>query len=226
MKYKEFVSGIFNRLSPGQKHELFYFSLFDPSSWEEWGGLERYPKLKGELDKRVVDLAKRVNPKFYKKHARSDVRRTKFLRTFVYTGDLCRCMLAAALNEKKIMTRIRKFPDLVVVVKGEEKAGVEIKRLVSCANLKEHIYDEIVEPLKGGVWKKDNKLLFLFPQLGEEDPSRIQQIIKGFYLLEDYISERAGVETRLLCRYVEKEHHEGSRYSFGGLIDNLSEWLT
>lgn len=225
MNYREFVSDIFDKLSPGQKHELFYFSLFDPSSWEEWGGLERYPKLKGELDKRVVDLVTRVNPKFFKKHAKSDVRRTKFLRTFVYTGDLCRFMLVAALNEKKILTRIRKFPDLVVVVKGEEIAGVEIKRLLSCANLEEHIYDEIVKPLKGGVWKKDNRLLFLFPQLGEENPDRIQQIIKGFYLLEDYISEKARVETKLLCKYVEKAHHEGSQYSFGGLIDDLSEWV-
>jgi len=227
MKYGEFVSGIFNKLSPDQKHELFYFSLFDPSSWEEW---ERYPELKEfqkELDGKVVNLVKGVNPKFYKKHAKSEVRKTKFLRTFVYTGDVCCFMLAAALNEKKIVTRIERsgFPDLVVAIKGEEKAGVEIKRLISCANLKEHIDDEIVKPLKGGVWKKDNKLLFLFPQLGEEEPSRIQQIIKGFYILEDYISGKAGVGTRLLCRYVEKKYHEGSQYSFDGLIDNLSKWV-
>jgi len=227
MNYREFVSDIFNRLSPSQKHELFYFSLFDPSSWEE--GV-RYPILKEfkeELDERVVDLAKRVNPKFYRKITKSGVRKTKFLITFIYTGDLCCFMLAAALNEKKIVARTRKFgfPDLVVMVRGEEKAGVEIKRLISCASLKGRIDDEIVKPLNDGVWEKDNKLLFLFPQLGDEDPSRIQQIIKGYYFLEDYINERTGVETRLLCKYVEKKHHESSQYSFDGLIDKLSKWL-
>ena len=229
MEYKEFVSDIFNKLSPSQKHEIFYYSLFDPSSWEEWEreDRERYPKFQEEVDKKVVDMVKGVTPRFYRKHAKSERRRMKFLRTFVYGGDLCCFLLAAALNEKKITTRISKsgFPDLVVATKGEEKVGVEVKRLLSCANIREHICDEIVEPLKGGVWKKNIKLLFLFPQFGKENPSRIQQIIKGFYVLEDYMSEKAGVETKLLSKYVEKEHHEDSRYSFSGLIDDLSKWV-
>jgi len=229
VEYKEFVSDIFNRLSLIQKHKLFYFSLFDPSSWEE---LERYPelgKLQKEIDEEVVKLMKETNFKFYRKHLKSKEARTNFLRSFVYNGDLCSFMIAAALNEKKIATRVKpvksEFPDLVILVKGEEEEGVEIKRLLSCANLKERVDHEIVKPLQDRKWKKSIKLLFLFPQVGTENPHRIQQIIEGFYALEDYIRERAHTETKLQCRYVEREYQEDSPYSFGELIDNLSKWI-
>jgi hypothetical protein len=222
MDQRRFVQEIFSRLTPEGKHCLFYSSLFDPSSWEM---LPRIPELQN-LDSSIMQIIKAANPKFYKVLSRSERRKNEFLRGFAYTGDMCLSMLRAAVKGNFEMAISEGFPDLRIRVQGEEKAGVEVKRLVSCSNFKNYLYEDIVKPLKEGKWKRKVGLLFLFPQLENENPGRIQQLIEGFYALEDCIHQLIGNETKLLCWVVEKEHHSGSPHSFERLITEFTKWVS
>ena len=221
MKYQDYTRHVYNKLSPRKKHELFYYSLFDPSGWEELS-MPPLKTIQEELPKKVVNLIRRAT-----KHqsVRSKIKRKEnFLRNFVYAGKLCHFTLAAALKGKRVNARpSQRFPDLVI--KGREEIGLEVKRLVSCTNLKERIDDEVVKPLKDGKWRQKIKLLLLFPQLEKENPDRIQRIIDGFYLIKEYVKHKFDVEIGILCVCVEKEYHEDSQYSFDKIIDKLSKWI-
>ena len=118
---------------------------------------------------------------------------------FVYSGDFCCFTVAAALSERGIKTVPREgFPDLVIIKEGEEKTGIEIKRLVSCTNLEEYLTEEILTPLQEGRWKKDFGLLLLFPVLEKENPDRINALVEGLYALEGFVKV-GGLRIRILC---------------------------
>ena len=238
VKYGEFVQSIFNPLQPNERHELFYCSLFDPSSWEELEkrrlGLRDFQRWLGE---RVIELIKRKNQKFFRKYVEPKGRKNKeerkeyFLASLVYSEDLCNFMVASALRGKGVNIPFktigkRGFPDLVINVRGVPKAVIEIKRLIGCSNLKERIDNEVITELKRG---KINKLflLLIFPTLRGDDPYRVHQIISGCYVFEDYIQSktRKQMRIRVLCKCVEGEYHKDSRYSFESLIETLVENL-
>jgi hypothetical protein len=103
-----------------------------------------------------------------------------FLSGFVSSGDFCCFTIVASLSEKGIETVPREgFPDLVIMKEGEERVGIEIKRLVSCTNLQDYLRDEIIDPLQRGQWRENFGLLLLFPVLERENPDRLNAIVEG-----------------------------------------------
>ncbi len=227
VSYGEFVNSIFNSLQPNEMHELFYCSLFDPSSWEELAEQQReLLDLQRVLEKRIIGLIKRKSRRFFRRYTTSE-RKEHFLASFVRNGDLCSFMLAAALKGKKIDIPFQSigrqsFPDLIINTRGAPKAGIEIKRLIGCSNFKERIDDEVIPPLKD---KKIDKLLLLlvFPVLKKDDPFRVHQLTGGYYVYEDYIRNKIQkeMEVRVLCRCVEEKYSKDSKYSFKNLIEDL-----
>ena len=133
--YRWFLAQIFEQLNPADRHILFYYSLFDPSS----GEILRIPEA-GQVKTSVLRTVRRY-PRLWRTVGR---KQEDFLSGFVYSGDFCCFTVAAALSERGIKTVPREgFPDLVIIKEGEEKTGIEIKRLVSCTNLEEYLTEEI-----------------------------------------------------------------------------------
>jgi len=238
VKYGEFVQSIYTPLPPNERHELFYYSLFDPSSWEDLEGrILRLRDFQQWVGEGVIELIKRRNQIFFRKYIEPKGRKNReerkehFLASLVHSEDLCNFMIASALREKRIDIPFktigkRSFPDLTINVRGVPKASIEIKRLVGCSNLKERIDDEVITALKRG---KINKLflLLVFPVLRGDNPYRIHQIIGGYYVFEEYIQSKTRKQMRIkvLCKCIEGEYHRDSRHSFESLIETLVENL-
>ncbi|MEM2618284.1 MAG: hypothetical protein QW356_02180 [Candidatus Hadarchaeales archaeon] len=181
--------------------------------------LSELTEIRDSLKKQLLPLVREIDRKFFRKRLREA---EDFLKRFVYSGDLCCCMLAAALRERKIKVQVLgKFPDLELTVRGGEKIGIEIKRLISCSNLVKYVSRDVVEPLQQGKWRERFGLVLLFPQLGQERPERIQKIVDGFRILEEYLREKGVRDCEVLCKYIEKRYCEGSPYSFGSLVEDL-----
>ena len=75
--YQNYKKHVYNKLQPHEKHELFYYSLFDPSGWEELS-MPPLETIQKELPKKVINLIRRVA-----KHGsvKSEIKREeKFLR--------------------------------------------------------------------------------------------------------------------------------------------------
>jgi hypothetical protein len=213
--YRWFLAQIFEQLNPADRHILFYYSLFDPSS----GEILRIPEA-GQVKTSVLRTVRRY-PRLWRTVGR---KQEDFLSGFVYSGDFCCFTVAAALSERGIKTVPREgFPDLVIIKEGEEKTGIEIKRLVSCTNLEEYLTEEILTPLQEGRWKKDFGLLLLFPVLEKENPDRINALVEGLYALEGFVKV-GGLRIRILCHCIQKGHQPNSPYSLEKLIDKLASW--
>jgi len=229
MDYSAFVNDIFKFLQKDERNELFYCSLFDPSSWEEIVERQRmFLNFQKNTERRIIRLLKGKIPSF-KKYMGSKIKKEYFLESFVYTGDLCVFMLAAALREKTVEIPFKTisgqgFPDFIICAHGIPKAGVEVKRLIGCSNLKERIDDEVIS---SSGWGGIDKLLLLliFPAVGEDDPFRIHQLTGGYYVFEDYIKSKIQGEKTIsvLCRCI-PSRPQNSKYSFESLVNDVLDY--
>lgn len=229
-----FNNEIFSKLTPKEKNILFYWSLFDPSTWEGVS-TEETPRFMPNLlrgKKRVLSIIKRKSS-FFKKQLKNKENSDKFYEIFAYGEFLTNYLLASMLEEikkKRIDGRVDKFsltkpvfPDIIFITNKNNKIAIEIKGMpAGTSNLKQRINNEIIKKFKN----KKNKysyllLLLLFPVCLNEKPFRINSLIKGYYVYEDIIKNK--IKCNVLCECVCENNLEN--YSLKNLtnkvIDNL-----
>ena len=225
VNYHDFKKEIFDTFKNDNKvlHTFFYYSLFDPSGWEERIKFLDFKKLQKEIKENVLVRIRKQNTKFYKTYiARfgktKDEREEKFIKRFVYSDRLCRFLMASWLKDNKFrvilgyLSKKEKPPDIVIKRKRDGKAIViETKRFVSCSNLKERIEAEII----GKKFKHDNILvIFFFPEIEGDNRERVYSLIKGYYIYEDYLKSKMKKNVKMYIFYVSKKYLEDSEYVF------------
>jgi len=227
--YEEFKK-LINKLDSSSEHQLFYYSLFDPSTWEEEKDKDKQAFISKELEevkKEVPTIFKKFDKKFFRKFLNSK-NREMFFKDFVYSDILARFLIASKLESLGINPKVeslsaREGPDIVLNYRGKIII-IEVKRLSSCSNLRERISDEIVPQINSYLGDKII-LLFLFPQIGEENEIRLSKLIDGFYTLEDLIKLKSEKNINLFCEYVKKEYESSSDFSFEKITEKLKKFI-
>jgi len=198
MVYLQFFKRkVFDMLNENELNELFYYSLFDLSSEEEVPN-----HLKPErIEEKVISLLKSRCKEFYDRYVKRD--KDLFLREFVFSDILLKHLLAIKLKKKGIKFG-KGFPD--ISISNDSKTAIEVKRLISSSNLRERMKNEVVENLRLDSHGFDKFLLvLLFPILQQENPARINQLVEGYYYLEDYLKVVCKIEDcKVLCQVVAK----------------------
>jgi len=192
-----------------KRHKIFYYSLFDGSSWEELSKKDvslkkEFRELEKEIKEHIIDT---LPSKIKKKINKED-----FIKRYVYTDWLCKQILSFELRKKGIDCRVEE--DIIIPTKN---ITIEIKRPVSGSQMKK-IVEEIVEKFKNS----SNKflILFIFPQVGNENPARLSQLIEINYIVEDYLKVKLG-KLKVICQYITKEYKEG--YNLDYLLERLKK---
>ena len=108
LSYNEFKDQIYMKLSEENKHELFYYSLFDPSGWEELslGKSANIEEFSRDIKLQVKSIIRgRANREFFKKRFKGYYKGDKdklqyFLEGYIYSDKLCKFMIAAELEKR------------------------------------------------------------------------------------------------------------------------------
>jgi hypothetical protein len=200
---------LYKKIKQKQPHNLntlFYYSLFDASSYESNGLLSGKPfpplEIRKEIEKNVIPIFKENDKKFWRNKIKG--RKEKFLRSFVYSDKLCKYIIYCELKEKDIECKVSDIEDILI-----DSTIIEIKRLASGAQLKVHLNDIIQKYNSENFLKFNLFLVLLFPQIGKEDSVRISQLIEIYYYLEDYLTKvlKSGNRNiKVLCQYITKEN--------------------
>ncbi len=222
--YNKFKEEIFDKISDNEKSILFYWSLFDPSSWEEGTTPKFIPESK--RGKRRVFKILKERSRLYKKIIEED---ENFDKKFIWSELLTNYLLTAEIekksNEVGIKNKIKKptkntiFPDLMIL--KPHKIPIEIKGLVSCSELKNRINDEVIKNINKNKEEKYNffLLLLVFPFCLQEDFVRIKKIIGGYYVYEDIIKNKTKITCKVLCQCVSENYKK--EYSIHRLTERV-----
>jgi len=227
LSYKNFKNKIFEKLDNHNLHKLFYFSLFDPSSWEEDFIFRKLINI-NEIEKSIINIISKADKKFLVHFFEWPKERDKFFNTFVYSDMLSRFLIAYGLEKLGIRIDENSFkkggPDIIVSYKNGERIAIELKRVVSGSNLRNTVTlnGEILKQIESFNEKKVI-LMFVFPQIGNEDSRRVFKLIEGYYIIEELIKERLKKDkiVKLLCIYVEKDYYESSEFNFQKIPERI-----
>jgi hypothetical protein len=187
-KFKE----IYKEIEEKDKHEIFYYSLFDISSFIF---IEKMSKLGRELS----EIDRKINEEIPKLFLKRGIKRTDklaFVRRNVYSDRLCRFLIAIELKKKGIECCISEEGDIEV-----NESIVEIKRIVAGTQLARYV-EEIVKKYEGS--NKSLVLLLIFPQIGEEDVERISKLTEIYYVVEKFLSFKIE-KVKVICQYIARE---------------------
>jgi len=186
-KYTIFKNEVYNQLKPDEKTLLFYWALIDDSSWEEVP--PPYFPDAAEGHAKVIQILKKSSqikdiivddPDYFLK---------RFVQGEFLANYLLACELEAKLNGSwalDIANLQKTDPPDVIFKKDEAVVSLEIKGMLSAANLKDRIIRE-VKPYLGNKNYDNFLLLLLFPVCPRENPSRVNQLIEGYYIYEEII---------------------------------------
>lgn len=224
--FTQFKKEVFNKLSDKEKNALFYWSSFDPSTWEE---IPDYVPNFRRGAKRVLSILKRksnICKKLIKKNE-------KFCENFVWSEFLLNYLVGAQIEKEMRKNRFRgkisskdlkqgEFPDIIIRETVFERIPLEIKRTASGAHLTKRIENEVIRGIKKHNKKTAKKystffLILLFPLCKRDNPTRINQLIEGYYVYEEIIKLKAKVRCKTLCQCVNEKYTEEYR------IDKLGE---
>lgn len=226
-QYNVFKNEVFNEISSDEKNFLFYWSLIDASGWFEEAPY--YPKV-AEGHKKVVRILKKSSQI---KEIINSGNVDKFCEIFVEKEYLANYILGAELELKlgsswvldvASLQRVRRteFPD-ITLKKGELAVSIEIKGKLSTADLRDRIKDEVKPHLRGNDY--DNFiLLLLFLVCSEiEKPVRVSQLIKGYYVYEDFIKKR-GKKRQVFCQcFTDVKEMREHPFTLENLVERIIE---
>lgn len=219
--FDQFKEEIFDRINEKERNDLFYWSCFDESTWEEVNPPEFLPNFK-EGEKRVLSIFKKS--KSFKELIKKD---QNFCKKFIWSEVLLNYLIASQIeNEMKrnefkgeiSKEDIKKFifPDIIVKVQFQKKIPIEIKRTISAANLVGRVKEEVIEGIKK--YNKNQKetekrfenflLLLIFPVLRKENSVRINQLVEGYYIYEELIRKETAINCKVLCHCVTEKWNE------------------
>lgn len=164
---------LWKRAELEEKALVFYYSLFDFTSFEE----ETDSKLQAEIRnnrKSLIKAIKNVDSNFFHKHDENEFINSASADYFF------RYILAWEIKERGIRLKINKgFPDFI-----DKENHIEVKRLVTTKNLREHIRS-ILSTKES---KNKRCLILIFPMLEEDNLRRAKDFTAGYYCLEEHIN--------------------------------------
>ncbi len=202
LAYNFIKEEVFEKISSKEIEDLFFSSLFDPSSWEETTKT-RFSDDHSKCQRKALEILSQ------NKILKSEIEKntTKVCNDLIESERLTNYILAFQLEKKSEQLTIdktklskREFPDMSLS-KDKNDLSIEIKRLISANDLEVRIRDEVVGALKRDKDNhKDILLLLLFPVFSGEDAERIFQLIKGYYVYETIICRETKSNCKVLCR--------------------------
>lgn len=192
----------FSKLSPNLQQELFYLSLYEPSSWEE-EILFDYPS-EPEIKKSILNILKRDEfgklSNFF--HHSSPTEQESEINSFFYSGDAINHIFKVLLGDYftcYIESEGYNF-DVQLYEKGIPRICIGIKRFMTGGNVYDEFEKHVGKILK---YEGENDYLFLlFYPLGEnEGYERMKKVTIGYqYLLEDFFKLKYDYEFDFYCR--------------------------
>jgi hypothetical protein len=213
-----FENEVYGQLAPDEKNLLFYWSLIDNSSWEEVPPPYFPDATKGH--EKVIQILKR-SPQIKNIIAKdADYFLKRFIQGEFLANYLLACELESKLNNSWVLdvANLQKTdPPDVVFKKSEAIVSLEIKGMLSAANLKERIVTE-VKPYLGNKNYDNFLLLLLFPVCPRENPSRVNQLIEGYYIYEEIIKDDKK-RRQVFCQCFTESKRRGNGFT----LDNLAE---
>lgn len=226
VKYNLFKESLFPKLTIEEKNTLFYWSLLDPSGWQEINIENYYPDVNSGHSKIIKILSK--NPPIKRIISKN---KSKFVKNFINGEFLINYLIAAQLEDRlteeswRVNVREiekRNFPDIVFERFKEEKIEVEIKSLLSASELKRRVEDEI-KPKLNAETNKNFLLVLLFSVFKQEISYRINQLIEGYYVYEEIIFED-GCSRKVLCQACSEDYTD-SEHTFAKLINRIEHFF-
>jgi len=179
-RFKKYKRELFNKLwgklenKEKIKSKLFYFSLFDYTGFEEAGTL-RNTYITQEIYQEMVKEIKKINSNFF--HLIDE----DVFKKAVATDRFTRNILAFELRKKGFNIFAHGPNDLLC----NSKVKIEIKRFITTRQLSCEL---------DGITKENDEnkmlLLFFFPIFPEDDFERVEDLVKGYYCLEEYYGEK------------------------------------
>ena len=197
---------IYKEIEEKDKHKIFYYSLFDISSFIFIEKMSRLGRELSEIDRKINEEI----PKLFLKRGIKRTDKLAFVRRNVYSDRLCRFLIAIELKKKGVECSISEEGDIEV-----NKSIVEIKRIVAGAQLSKYV-EEIVKKYEGS--NKNLVLLLIFPQIGEEDVERISKLTEIYYVVEKFLSFKIE-RVKVICQYITREELEN--YNLSNLIERI-----
>jgi hypothetical protein len=201
-KFKE----IYKNIEERDKHKIFYYSLFDISSFIF---IEKRSKLGRELS----EIDRKINeeiPRLILKRGAKRTDKLAFVRRNVYSDRLCRFIIAIELKKKGVECHIIEEGDIEF-----SESIIEIKRILAGAQLTRYV-EEIMKKYEGG--NKNLVLLLIFPQIGEEDAERISKLTEIYYVIEKLLKFKIE-KVKVICQYITREEREN--YNLLTLIERI-----
>ncbi len=225
--YNTFKKEVFNKIRERQKNKLFYWSLFDPSTWEEIEQPNFLPRFKS--GKREVLSILKISPSL-KKLIRQG--KDEFYEYFVQSELLTKYLLSAQigyrsnkkLRGKLVVSKLGKtiFPDIIIKETRLGRVNIEIKGLVSAKNLLNRIEDEVIIKIeKYKRWYNNFLLIILFPSCPKDVPDRVHDLVSGYYVYERLMKKPA-TKRNVLCACV---HHSGNKHTLNKLVEKILNYL-
>ena len=222
-----FQKEVFNKLSDKEKSVLFFWSLLDPSSWEETEETDHLPNpLRGR--RRVLNILKNKSLTFKKSIKKYKDFDKKFIWNEFLTNYLLTAQLQKEIKKEKLKGLLYKnlrqttFPDLKLR-KELEIIPIEIKGMIACSNLKDRLKDEVIENIKKNK-KGDEKyktflLILLFPLCLKENYFRINQLVEGYYVYEELVNLHTKIKCNVLCQCISEKYND--KYSLSYLSKRI-----
>lgn len=229
--FSVFKKELYDKLDDAQKNRLFYYSLFDPSSWEE-------SELTGNALPDYlpsIPVRKRSILGILKKSAtiKRDFIATngdEFFTKFANGETLSNYLLAAAILDhlkgkgivgyQPIDLEKQTFPDVHLRKKPRKNVYIEIKGLVGTSNLRDRIKDEVQANLKNGGRKFKNFCLVLIFPCAKNEARRINQLVEGYYVYEWIIKRSTKNNRRVLCCCIRRQNSTDG-FSVSKLVERI-----
>jgi hypothetical protein len=228
--FSVFQKELYDKIDDAERNRLFYYSLFDPSSWEESESTghplpDYLPSFKVRKRNILGILKKSPTIKRCFINTNSD----EFFKKFANGETLSNYLLAAVildyLRSKKITgyqpINLEKqiFPDIHLRKNPRKNVYIEIKGLVGTSNLRDRIKDEVQANLKNRGRKFKNFCLILIFPCSKNEARRINQLIKGYYVYEWIIKSSPKNNRKVLCCCIRRQNSD--EFSLSELVNRI-----
>ena len=227
ISYNTFKKEVFNKIREKQKNKLFYWSLFDHSTWEEIDQPHCLPKF--SVGKREVFSILQISPSI-KKLVKLD--KDGFYKDFVESETLTNYLLSAQIEQKMkkgLKGNIdipnlekRVFPDIIIKETRLGRINIEIKRLVSAKNLFDRVKIEVIAKIRQYKrWYNRFLLIILFPSCQGDNPDRVNELIAGYYVYEELMSQK-NTKRNVLCACI---NSTGNKHTLNKLVERILNYI-
>jgi len=178
----EWLDSTFSILTQEEINSLFYFSLFDPSGWEEDDLTFHFNE--EELRKEIKDFLKK-----YKFNESGDRNIDRYILSNFYNGKIINQLICLHLKKLglKAKTESKSTENIdLLIIKNGKPIYIELKRLLSTSNLEEQLNNYIQKIKKKSLNKNKHFFIILIPILEDDNYLRYQKILWGYRHLIEY----------------------------------------